>query len=240
MSRLDRLYALAERLRRPGGSTIAALAGEFGVTERTVQRDLARLREQGLPVEGEPGRGGGLRLRGSALPPPLGLSLGEAFRLALAHRLSEALGALPSGGTLDLVLPRLVVGLPKEAGARLEALLRRVVLGHPPSPRVLSDSGCVVPSVYAACEEAFTHSWELELDYVDQGGRPSRRCVQPHGLLVQAPLWYLLAWDTAKRDGRMFRLDRILGARVRRSRGFLPQDPRQLFEEIARYGLERP
>jgi predicted DNA-binding transcriptional regulator YafY len=239
MNRLDRLYALAELLRRPGGATVPQLAEELRVTERTIQRDVARLREQGLDVEGEPGRGGGLRLRGPALPPPLGLSLGEALRLALAHRLSAALGTIPATGTLDLAARKLAAGLPRDAGLRLQALLSRVVVGKPPSEGLVLDSGSVLPSVYATCEEAFIQSWELELDYLDVRGRASHRLVEPHGLLVQAPLWYLLAWDPAKRDRRMFRLDRIRAAKAVRSHSFQPQDPRILFEEISRYGIER-
>lgn len=239
MNRLDRLYALADRLRRPGGSNVPRLALELGVTERTVQRDIARLREQGLAVEGEPGRGGGLRLRGANLLPPLGLSLGEALRLALSHRLSALLGTVPAGGSLDLAIPKLAAGLPRDAGRRLEALLGRVVVGNPIQGPRLAQAGNVIPSVYAACEEAFIHSCELELDYVDRNGSPSLRRVQPHGLLVETPLWYLLAWDMAKRDRRMFRLDRIKSARVHGNLSFQPRDPRTLFEEISRHGLER-
>lgn len=240
MSRLDRLYALAERLRAREGSTAPQLARELGVTERTVQRDLARLREQGLAVEGEPGRGGGLRLRGANLLPPLGLSLGESLRLALAHRLSSALGALPAGAALDQSLAKFVAGLPRDQQAVLQALLQRVVVGRPPSASLREASALVVPSIYAACEEAFVHACELQIDYVDAAGAASRRRVQPHGLLVQAPLWYLLAWDPAKADRRMFRLDRIRAARIHRSRGFAPLDPRTLFLELARYGIELP
>lgn len=239
MSRIDRLYALTEQLRRPGGSTVPRLAEALGVTSRTIQRDLARLRDQGLVVEGEPGRGGGLRLRGSALPPPLGLSLSEALRLALAHRLSSALGTLPAGGTLDFAVPKLTAGLPKDSGRRLESLLRRVVVGKPPSEALRAESGSVVPTVYAACEEAFVHACGLELSYVDRVGNPSQRTVQPHGLMVQAPLWYLLAWDEAKAEGRMFRLDRIRSARVLKGLTFQARDPRDLFQEIGHYGLER-
>lgn len=172
------------------------------------------------------------------LPPPLGLSLGEALRLALSHKLSAALGAIPAGGTLDLAILKLSAGLPRNAGLRLAGLLRRVVVGRPPSTALCAESGAVRPSVYAACEEAFVQSCELDLVYVDGHGATSRRRIQPHGLLVQAPLWYLLAWDPAKQAGRMFRLDRIRSARSLGSRGFEPLDPRKLFAEIGRFGLE--
>jgi len=238
MARLDRLYALAERLRRPGGSTVSELALQLGVTGRTVQRDLARLRDQGLPIEGEPGRGGGLRPRGEASPPPLGLTLGEARRLSLGHRIGSALGALPAGATLDLLLAKLRAGLPKDSARRLGAVLARVMVGPPPSGPVLATLEPFDVQVYSACEEAFLHGFELEMEYVDRVGHSTTRFIQPHGLLVQSPLWYLLAWDLGKAEERTFRLDRIRSAAGRRNSPFEPRDLRHLIADLRNHGLD--
>lgn len=50
-------------LRRQGPTTVGAAAARFAVSERTIFRDLARMRERGVAVEGDPGRGGGIMLR---------------------------------------------------------------------------------------------------------------------------------------------------------------------------------
>src|SRR5262245_58935328 len=60
--RLERLDRLASRLKADGLVTVAAIAAEFGVSRRTLARDLAILRDRGLPVEADRGRGGGIRL----------------------------------------------------------------------------------------------------------------------------------------------------------------------------------
>ena len=50
----------------------AELAGRLGVTERTVRRDVERLRDLGYRIESTPGAAGGYRLEaGSAVPPLL-------------------------------------------------------------------------------------------------------------------------------------------------------------------------
>src|SRR5947199_7567069 len=50
----------------------ALLAGRLGVSERTVRRDVDRLRELGYPVQAAKGPDGGYRLEaGSQLPPLL-------------------------------------------------------------------------------------------------------------------------------------------------------------------------
>ncbi|MFE5549800.1 helix-turn-helix transcriptional regulator [Streptomyces sp. NPDC056534] len=57
--RLDRLKAL---LAEHDYTTAADLAAELGVSTRTLHRDLALLREMGVPIEGDRGMGGGLHL----------------------------------------------------------------------------------------------------------------------------------------------------------------------------------
>lgn len=67
-------------------------------------------------------------------------------------------------------------------------------------------------------------------------GHVSERDVEPHGLLVSSPLWYVLAIDPAK-GPRAFRLDRILAA-APTGGTFTPLDPRDRFDEIREWNLE--
>ena len=56
----ERLFALAEYLRgRRTGVTAEQLAERFGVTVRTMYRDLDALRAADMPLGAERGRGGG-------------------------------------------------------------------------------------------------------------------------------------------------------------------------------------
>jgi predicted DNA-binding transcriptional regulator YafY len=62
--RADRLVSLILLLQARGRVTARALAGELGVSVRTVYRDLAALGAAGVPVVTGSGPGGGCR------PPP--------------------------------------------------------------------------------------------------------------------------------------------------------------------------
>ena len=59
----------------------AVLAERLGVGLRTVERDLARLRESGVPIETMPGVGGGSRLPRNTRPRPVALSFAEIAAL---------------------------------------------------------------------------------------------------------------------------------------------------------------
>jgi predicted DNA-binding transcriptional regulator YafY len=57
---------------------------------------------------------------------------------------------------------------------------------------------------------------------VDRHGRRAERRVEPHGLLVEPPVRYVLARDIDKAEARMFRMDRISHPRVLGQAGFRP------------------
>src|SRR5690349_11774523 len=60
-----------------------ALADRMGVTERTVRRDIDKLRNLGYPIHASPGIAGGYQLGAGAQLPPLLLDDNEALAVAL-------------------------------------------------------------------------------------------------------------------------------------------------------------
>ena len=59
ISRIQRLEIITARLKSEQPTTIGEIAKEVGVSVRTLSRDIEVLREQGLPIDTEIGRGGG-------------------------------------------------------------------------------------------------------------------------------------------------------------------------------------
>ena len=66
----------------------AELARRLEVTERTVRRDVDRLRELGYRVESAPGAAGGYRLEAGSAVPPLLLTDDEAVTMAIGLRVA--------------------------------------------------------------------------------------------------------------------------------------------------------
>lgn len=130
VNRTDRLYALAEELRRIGrsGVTGGRLARTFEVSERTIKRDVSALQQAGLPIWAQAGPGGGYVLDASASLPPVNFTPRQAVALAVA------LATLPAGSpfALDAAAAREKIWdtLGEAAAPRARALAARVWVDH--------------------------------------------------------------------------------------------------------------
>lgn len=62
--------------------------------------------------------------------------------------------------------------------------------------------------------KAFSNGVGLGFVYSDREGRQSERRVEPHGLLVEPRVWYVLSRDVDKGEPHTFRMDRISRPRI--------------------------
>jgi predicted DNA-binding transcriptional regulator YafY len=179
------------------------LADRLEVTDRTVRRDIDRLRELGYPVEAAPGTAGGYRLgRGGKLPP---LLLGDDEAMAVALGLRMAVDGSVTGleeAALS-VLTRLDQLLPQHLANRVRSLHdATAAIEGPVSERVASQ---VIVTVGQACARAE----RIRFAYADRSGRGTRRLVEPYRLVRVGARWYLVARDVHRQDWRTFRVDRL-------------------------------
>lgn len=197
--RVLRLLALLQR--RPTW-TAADLAAELCVTDRSVRRDVQRLRSLGYPVHAAPGIGGGYRLGAGTRLPPLLLDDAEATATAVALRLAStstvmgtgeaALGALAK---LDQVMP------PRLRGQVRELQNATATLAGPQSGVNIE----VLVALAHACRE----SLRVRFQYTAAGGNEQERTVEPVQMVATSQRWYLMAYDLDREDWRTFRLDRL-------------------------------
>lgn len=202
-ARLLRLLSLLQSRRDWTG---AALAEHLEITERTVRRDVDRLRTLGYPVHSSAGIAGGYRLGAGAELPPLLLADDEA--LAVVIGLRGAANGTVSGMEESAMraLAKLEQVLPTRLRRRVKALHAHIVPLPGFGPRVDAE---VLSLLASACRE----QQRVRFTYQGAGAAPSERLVEPHGLVHTSSRWYLVAWDTLREDWRTFRVDRI-GAKV--------------------------
>ena len=90
MNAHERREALMGWLRGRVSGTAAEAGGHFGVTERTILRDIDFLRSRGEPISSSSGPGGGFQLDGMARLPAVRLTveevLGLGFELGVEFR----------------------------------------------------------------------------------------------------------------------------------------------------------
>lgn len=207
MRRSERLFAIAEHLRaRRTGVTAAALAERFGVTLRTIYRDLDSLRTAELPVVAERGRGGGYALERDYSMPPVNFNPREAALLISAGRWLAQMRVLPFTRTLAAAVDKVQAALSRSAQRELLVrldTLQYVGVPAPPSPA----------DVRAAVERAWFEGRALRIRY-DGARGPSERTVRIRQIVMARSETLLNCDDLEKGAPRQLRLDRIAAAEV--------------------------
>ncbi|MFO0658625.1 MAG: WYL domain-containing protein [Polyangiaceae bacterium] len=218
---MDRVERLRELLSVADQTTVRGLAEALKVSERTVLRDLGWLREQGMCIEGEVGVGGGIRLRRERGLRAVHLTFDEVVSLWLACSLAHKATALPWASSTRVALDKLLASVPEARAKELRAVLRRVVVGPPATASVAQSARAASTGLVNVVEAALRQKVAMSFDYEDRHQKKTRRLIECHGLLVQAPVWYLLARDIEKKEARMFRMDRISRAALVTAKRFL-------------------
>jgi predicted DNA-binding transcriptional regulator YafY len=222
MTRTDRVMNLLEMLRVSDVLSVTSIAETLEVSRRTVLRDLASLRDRGWPIRSEAGPGGGVFLDRDRGIRAVHLSLDEVASLWLAAQLSKSVGLLPWNRAARSALNKVFASVPQERQRRLRQLVKRVVVGRPASAQVLAGLENPPPELLTAFEQAFSDDLCLGFDYTDRNGKSTKRRAEPHGLMIEAPAWYLFSRDTESQQPRMFRMDRMRRVRVLADQPFKP------------------
>lgn len=199
-ARILRLLSLLQSRREWSGNE---LADRLGVTDRTVRRDIDRLRELGYPVEGTTGTAGGYRMASGTAVPPLLLDDEEA--VAVATGLLTAAGGTVAGIEESSVraLAKLEQVLPKRLRHRVNAVTHSTVAV------LRSDRPQVDPAVLAVFAAACRDHEVVSVAYRRRDATATSRRLEPHHLITGYHRWYLIAYDLDRCDWRTFRLDRL-------------------------------
>lgn len=201
--------AIVRSLRRNGTSTIADLAEKVGASRRTVLRDISALRDEGFVIHSEPGRGGGLQLDPQSVQTAARLSVAEVFALLISVASIRAAGSMPFSELADVGLAKIEKALPSDKVRDLRRFLNCLYVGQLAPQVDISGMGAMDPALLPAFETAFLQRLHLRFKYRDAKGAVTNRDVEPQAMLILPPLWYLVAWDPARKDFRHFRMDRI-------------------------------
>jgi predicted DNA-binding transcriptional regulator YafY len=198
-ARLLELLALLQARRDWPGPE---LARRLEVTERTVRRDVGRLRRLGYPVESLSGPAGGYRLASGTAMPPLLVDEEEAVAIAVGLRTAARAAVTGIEETSLRALVKLEQVLPGHLRRRVSALGAALALPQDAGPTV-------DPQHLALLAAARRDGERVRFGYRRRDGVTGRRDVEPHALVALGRRWYLVGWDVSRGDWRTFRIDRI-------------------------------
>ncbi len=202
MNRMDRLMAMVLFLQGRRLTRAEDLAQHFGLSIRTVYRDLAALSEAGVPIVAEAGVGYSL-LKGYHLP-PVTFTPEEAGALATGGVLVERMTDASLTAPMRSALLKIRAVLPRDQQERLERIENATLLQSP--------DGAVVDThaTLSDIQEALASRKILRIRYrTAKRDEVNERDVEPLGLLHYLQYWHLIAWCRLRGDVRDFRLDRI-------------------------------
>lgn len=209
VNRFDRILAILLQLQSRRVVRGVDLAARFGVSLRTVYRDLRTLEEAGVPLCGEAGVGYSLA-EGYRLPPVM-FTREEATALLTAGKLvaqlTDAHTARLSGAALDKL--RAVLRGPDRD--YLDALSPRITVLHPDRHRPDHRS---LENAHPQLLTAIATGQVVRLAYrAGHAGTVTERDVEPIALYY-GQHWHLVAFCRLRQAFRDFRLDRMAGVQV--------------------------
>jgi predicted DNA-binding transcriptional regulator YafY len=202
MTRTGRLFQLMDALRgnrRP--VTAASLAGQLGVSERTIYRDIQTLAQLGAPVEGSAGVG--YMLRSGFFLPPLMFDADELEALVLGARWVRHQGDDALSAAASRALAKIATATPRDLRDHMAETSLWVPAG--PQPAVAD------PFVQPA-REAIRRQCKLRIAYRDEKDASSERVVWPFALAFFQERRVMAAWCELRDAIRHFRVDRIVQA----------------------------
>lgn len=204
MNRIDRLLGYLLQLQSQEVVRAQDLAAQFGVSERTVYRDMDALAEIGVPLVGVAGEG--YRLMPGYSLPPIMFSESEAQALFLAIAMFTGLTAdgpkkLAAQRAQDKVRAVLPAQLRRQAEA-LQTVIGFYAVGR--SPLNLDDEQ------FGVLQQAINQRQVVYLYYhAHHSNRVTAREVEPLRLAYVDNVWLLHGYCRLRQDYRNFRLDRI-------------------------------
>lgn len=205
LKRFDRLVAILIQLQSKRIVKSQELADRFGVSLRTIYRDIQTLEKAGVPLFGEAGVGYSL-VDGYRLPPVM-FTREEASSFLAAEKLMQQFTDKGLGKYFESAMFKIksvLRGTEKEWVAALDSQISV----HRPKPAFNE----TVPNALELLFESLAKKKQIILNYqAFYADSPESRDIEPVGLFHENQFWYILGYCHLRQDYRQFRIDRIHG-----------------------------
>lgn len=203
MNRVDRLHAILVHLQSKKRVTANEIAERFGLSLRTVYRDIKALDEAGVPIIGEAGVGYSV-MEGYRLPPIL-FTKEEASAILLGAKFVQRFTDRADRRSFDAAMFKVKAVLRSSDKEYVEQLDSRIAIQAGPIP-IENDAELHMSIIRQALVEQRILRMKYFSAYSEE---TTARDIEPIGLLYYSLSWHLIGWCRLRNDYRDFRADRI-------------------------------
>ncbi len=191
--KLNRLLEITTILLNKKTVKASELAKRFGVSTRTIYRDIDVLSVSGVPVYATQGTNGGISI----------LEEYTVNRTALSN--SEKDSILFALQTLQSTkYPEIDIVLEKLSGIFKNSVTDWISIDFSPWGADPNEY-----NKFTDIKTAIMQSRVIEIDYINSNNKKSHRVIEPMRLLFKSQAWYLWGFCHEKQDYRTFRISRI-------------------------------
>ena len=186
MNRLDRISALLVQLQSRPVVRASEMAQRFGVSLRTIYRDMHTLTEAGVPICGDSG---------------IGYSLVDGYKLpSLMFTKEEAMAFLTAEKIIEQITDTQNSIYFRQGMDKIRAALRTVdknyihEMGDAIAVYKSRNARESLPNLLQIILSSINDKLIIEIDYTNADENKSRRLLEAVGVTYSYPNWYLSAW----------------------------------------------
>lgn len=199
--KLDRLISILVMLLRKERVQAKELAEKFGVSVRTILRDVDAINLAGIPIVTYQGANGGIGIaEGYRLDKSV---LTENEMASIITTLKGLSGSIPDRNS-DILMEKFKNTLSSQQLDRVNTKTNQLIIDLEPwggNEQIREKLGDIRPAI--------EDRRKIEFSYLDSSGNRTVRIVEPYSLVLKGQNWYLYAWCQIREDFRFFKLSRI-------------------------------
>lgn len=202
ISRLSRLTSILLKLQSKSFVSVEQLAEVYGVSKRTIYRDLGALEQAGVPLVTIEGKGYSI-MEGYNIPPVM-FTESEANALIFGEKLIAKTKDESLIQAFNKAVDKIKSVLRNSEKEKVDFLAKRTIIGKNWQSERTSNH-------LSNIQKALTNFQVLLIEYQkEDDSKATKREVEPFAIYHNtAENWVLIAWCRLRKEFRNFRVDRI-------------------------------
>lgn len=191
--KIDRLFAITNILIDKRTVTATELAQRFGVSVRTIYRDIEILSTNGVPIYTLQGKGGGISIMDGYSMDKTVLSDAEQKQVLMALQSIKATGSIDVDDSIH----------------KLRNVFKKDMTNWIEIDFSGWEQSNVEKQIFEIIKDGILNSTIVSFSYFGNSGEKTERIVEPLKLVFKGTSWYLYGYCRMRKDYRFFKLRRM-------------------------------